>query len=462
MSSVDYLLPSMEVGSSRLPVTYTEAGTSIVHGKKIFRAGTFKDSTGTERTWTVEQLDTMVDNYWTLQQNHLLSGVPLRVDHNFSAKDLIGWISGLYRMGEFLYADLHFTEWEGFRKWDNGTYEPVSSEIAPYETNSGDIYFPTLIGVAFVDIPAVEGLYRASGVEGGRVTAVPIGNPMLDSSGGGVYKSGQEDHMSKHEAAFDKRLSGMSTAELVALSSHSAPSGELVSLLGLEGLTAEQITSLHSAALLEATPELAELVGLEGLTAEEITALANDAADEEDPEDEVVPELVGLEGLSTEEITALAAFAHPAATQAVAFRVNGVSLTDAALVQAHIDALETFRSGAIQDERKNFVTGLVRDNKILSTQAASLTDLALSMDANQFSKFRATYESSPGNPLLGVFGRDNGTDGNSPQNQSSVQEELKTVEEIVANHRRSGKDEEWIKNTASFKRMTEIKTQLQG
>lgn len=483
MPGVDYLLPQDEVVSRRLPVTQTARGTNIVHGKKIFRAGTFKDSKGVLHTWTIEQLDAVVANFNHLRANDLLAGVPVRVDHTFSARDVVGWVSDLKREGEFLLGDLHFTESSAFSKWDNGTFEPVSSELAPYETNSGDIYYPTLIGVAFVDIPAVEGLYRASGVTNEKVTAVFVNPSMLDSKSDREQSVALEDHMptivSAEASPFDPKLANMTTADLAAT------------------FTAKKVAPKPAAAEPEA-PAAEAPVEAEAPAEAPAEAGAADAAPAAPAADSPTPKApvavdppapAAVEGDPTEPPTPQAPVAvdppaepvvtegdpiplteprdpavHSAAPAVMTFRVGGVPITDPALVQAHIDSLEQFQSNAVHGQRKEFVAGLVRDNKILAGQAESMTELALSMDASQYAKFTASYEVAGAVPLMATHGRTGGeaatvTGGKSVED---LRDELAVHSQIIERHRLTGKSQEWIEQTASFRKFTELNTQLNG
>lgn len=436
MPGVDYLLPTVETESSRLSVTDGSQGTKIVHGKKVFKTGTFKDSTGTERTWTDLDLEKMVQNFHRLKDGNLLDGVPLRVDHSFSARDLIGWIVNLYSDGNFLLADLHFTEFSAYEKWQKGTFAPVSSEIAPYETNSGEIYYPTLIGVAFVDIPAVEGLYRASGVSSDRVTAVPVPSPMLDSGSKLLYEIGQEDlHMPISETQIE----------------------------GSEDVATEDVPS----------EEVSEESVAEELPTEEVEVVeaASEAESEDDVElsvSDIEKQINELESLLAERVAEESAqlelSLNSKSVAVSTFRVNGFEMSDRSAVQAHIDSLEQFRSATIDGDRRSFVEGLVRENKILANQAADMTDLSLSMDESQYAKFKSSYEGVGANPLLGAYGN-SGTGHISSTSGTSIdkiRDEISIHEAVVGRHRLAGKPEEWITKCESFRRLTELNTQLKG
>lgn len=140
---------------------------SSATGLQIFRAGTFKDSRGVASTWTVAHLNTMAANFKTLKDSGVFPNVPVRVDHSGSANSVVGWLSNVYVQGNFLVGDIEFTEPDAAQKYERGTYKNRSIELGKYETNGDNpkTYDPTVMGLAFVDIPAVEGLHgRASDV----------------------------------------------------------------------------------------------------------------------------------------------------------------------------------------------------------------------------------------------------------------------------------------------------------
>lgn len=131
---------------------------------RIFKVGTFKDSMGFERTWESIHLDQMVAHYSLLKDGGFFVDVPVREDHFMSMRSVVGYFQDVYRDPEdasFLAATIEFTEPDAFDKWERGTWRGRSLEVGEYETNSGALFWPVVMGVAFVDIPAVEGLYEA-------------------------------------------------------------------------------------------------------------------------------------------------------------------------------------------------------------------------------------------------------------------------------------------------------------
>ena len=133
-------------------------GRGLVTGKSVFRTGSFRDSRGREVEVSSEDLHAMVENFYALKRSSL-PHVPVRRDHTKSISNVMGYYTDLATDGNFLYADFEITEPEDVKKYERGTYRSVSIEIGKYRTNSGDEYEPTVMGLAFVDLPAVEGLF---------------------------------------------------------------------------------------------------------------------------------------------------------------------------------------------------------------------------------------------------------------------------------------------------------------
>lgn len=134
----------------------------------IFKTGTLKDSKGRAREWSREDLEQMVANFALLKQKNVLPNVPVRENHSRAVENIGGYIENVRVAGpdaegkHYLHADLDLTEPRVRERYHNGTYRNRSIEIGAYETNTGEIYFPVVLGLAFCDIPAVEGLYAAA------------------------------------------------------------------------------------------------------------------------------------------------------------------------------------------------------------------------------------------------------------------------------------------------------------
>ena len=140
----------------------TQTDGNVVTGLKVFRTGTFPDSRGRVNTWTRDILKLLEQNFNQLIAT-VLPNIPVREDHSPSMKDVKGYYRKVYvdpTNPDFLLADIEFTDPVALEKWNNKTYRNRSIEIGAYPTNSGEIIQPAVLGLAFVDIPAVEGLFR--------------------------------------------------------------------------------------------------------------------------------------------------------------------------------------------------------------------------------------------------------------------------------------------------------------
>lgn len=131
-----------------------------ITGLKVFRSGTFRDSMGDQNTWESHHLAQMVFNFDHLREQGIFPNVPVKEGHYGGISGLAGYFDRLYVEGDFLLADFTFTDPSKFEKWQNGTYRARSIEIGMYETNAEAFFWPTVMGVAFVERPAVEGLYE--------------------------------------------------------------------------------------------------------------------------------------------------------------------------------------------------------------------------------------------------------------------------------------------------------------
>lgn len=167
-----------QVGISEFKTRKLESGATLVEGLRVFRSGTFKDSMGEQHTWESEQLAQMVSNFDMLREKGILPNVPVREGHRSflgTGGTVVGYVSALRAVGgtnptngesvTFLEADFEMTDPTGLQKLQAGTYRARSSEVGLYETNDESFYWPVFQGFAFVDIPAVEGLYSKTATD---------------------------------------------------------------------------------------------------------------------------------------------------------------------------------------------------------------------------------------------------------------------------------------------------------
>lgn len=175
----------------KMPLLGTD---NIVRDLPVFKARKVKDSLGREYDWTVEDLDLMVSNFDALKSSNRFPNVPVRANHGRDVNEVGGWYVALRRNGDTLYADIEFTEPDMAEKYRRGTYRNRSIEIGAYETNDGEVFFPTVMGLAFCDIPAVEGLFSASvSAYSGSDAEVLLFAPAPDGAADGKQQQGQQD-----------------------------------------------------------------------------------------------------------------------------------------------------------------------------------------------------------------------------------------------------------------------------
>lgn len=138
----------------------------------VFRAGTFRDSMGFQRTWDDFQLEGMVRNFDHLRSQGVFQDVPVRAGHpSFGTNpidNIIGYVTGMRvekrtasienKEHLFLVADFEILDPAAQEKINSGLWRNRSAEIGTYVDNEEREYAPTFMGVAYVDIPAVERL----------------------------------------------------------------------------------------------------------------------------------------------------------------------------------------------------------------------------------------------------------------------------------------------------------------
>lgn len=129
----------------------------VIRGLKIFRRGSFRDSKGRQSEWSAADLSAMVSNFSMLRQ--FQPHVPQRLDHSRSVKDVVGYFDSVSTDGDFMYGDFVFTREDAAEMYRNGTLRNRSLEVGVYRTNDEDEIQPVPLGLAWCDLPAVEGLH---------------------------------------------------------------------------------------------------------------------------------------------------------------------------------------------------------------------------------------------------------------------------------------------------------------
>lgn len=150
-------------------------GSHVYKGVAVFRSGTFRDSTGYQNTWESIHLNQMVSNWSHLRDNGTFENVPVRDGHpgwlingTPGTGKVVGWHTDLRvekltaphdgQEYDYLLADFEILDPEAQSSIASGLWRNRSSEVGTYTTNSEAEHWPVYMGVAYVDIPAVEGL----------------------------------------------------------------------------------------------------------------------------------------------------------------------------------------------------------------------------------------------------------------------------------------------------------------
>jgi ATP-dependent protease ClpP protease subunit len=144
----------------------------------------------------------------------------------------------------------------------------------------------------------------------------------------------------------------------------------------------------------------------------------------------------------------------------VSVSMSGASYQVPPAVASHISVLETFRDETIETSRRTFVENLARNNRIAASDINKTTEWALTLSDDQYDTWATTMGGASASALFGSHGSTPGDSG-APSNEAdaAVQQEIADLEQIVANHRRTGMSEETLKTKASYKRLQELKSE---
>lgn len=385
----------------------------ILEGLRVFRTGTFRDMWGFESTWDEAHLEQMIFHFGLLRSQNILPDVPVRLDHSISVEKICGYYLDLYRDEEdpeYLSATVELLDPVAVERWHRKLLRARSIEIGMYETNDKRTYYPTVMGLAFVDLGAVEGLY---------------GNP---NTGRGFFR----------QVLMSKEMPVSGNGE-PAPQPTTPPETPPVTPPGDEGGEQEQGT---------ATPPVVPTA----------TATATAPAAPAPPEGTQPPATPAQTDPAPAQPPTQQQHSQAGGHQAV-FRINGLPCSDFQAVQQHISMLEETVSESTKMGREAFVEQLAKDNKIAASLVGSLQAHAQGLSAEQFASFRTAWEAAPAVPGLASFGNEHqdanaGGGGTPPPTGSSdtlSQEDIDLG--VVRQHKSAGMDFEKIKRGAAFKRL---------
>lgn len=152
-----------------------------VNNIAIFRSGEFEDSWGEKTNFDQFAIENFIRHFDYLKETRIFDRPVVRAGHpstftNDRMKSVIGYIDDIrselrtaphdHNQYYYIMADLVIQDKEAIEKVESGLYFKRSAEIGPYKDNQGSKVYPVMLGVAYVDIPAVEGLDFASELPG--------------------------------------------------------------------------------------------------------------------------------------------------------------------------------------------------------------------------------------------------------------------------------------------------------
>jgi len=147
------------------------------------------------------------------------------------------------------------------------------------------------------------------------------------------------------------------------------------------------------------------------------------------------------------------------------FTVNGRQVSDFAAVQAHITALEEFRSETTKGARLAFVSSLVESKKMFASNKDKAEAFCLALSDEQFTAYKEQWTDAPALPQLGnhAQGSSNhsaqtpaGSDGDR-HTTNPQDDQLAVLEETVAAFRTSGMSQQQIEKTQSYAKLQALK-----
>lgn len=402
-------------------------GRSVLtlEGVPIFRSGTFRDSWGDQATWEDLHITQMVTNFDHLRASGVFADVPVRKGHGGFLSDpmdsLIGYVTSLStkkatspvdgQTYSYLLADYDILDPDAQANISSGLWRNRSAEVGHFVSNAEAEYWPTLVGFAYVDIPAVEGLN-------------------FSASSGKLHEFGV--YIAKNHKGDD----GMATKD-----TNPAPPA------------APQPPAPPAAPAEPPAEPTAEGTGPE-VEATEGDAQTNTSGGVVGPLTEadrvdVVPD--NETAIPVTEPQSGPVFAKHGET--FEFTISGIKTKDFSAVQKHITTLETALAERDTAARNEFCDTLATRGVVLASNLDATKAFATSLSSEQFAAWKATQDAAPALKLFGQY--EVVTD-----QQSGDAAEFEIAVGIVEQHKRSNLKPDAIRETASYKKMVTLGDKL--
>ena len=140
--------------------------------------------------------------------------------------------------------------------------------------------------------------------------------------------------------------------------------------------------------------------------------------------------------------------------QTISFKVGEQAYNfTPAQAASQLSVLMQFRDETLREARKNFVTNLAAENKILASQIDKLTAYALKLDDDGFDAWKDTWAETPSNSMLAASHAQGTTNHDGPQSQvvEEAADKLEVARDVVNHLKRGGMTDDQIKGTDSYK-----------
>jgi hypothetical protein len=141
------------------------------------------------------------------------------------------------------------------------------------------------------------------------------------------------------------------------------------------------------------------------------------------------------------------------------FSIGGKQTNDFGEVQRYITNLETSLQEQVDQSRKDFVQSLAEGPapKVPASKLEDLEKFALALSDSLYDDWKKSWDFVQPSAVLSMHGSP--TSG-TLVNGDSVAQKIKDLEEIVAYNRRGGMAEDKLKETSSYKQLTELRASI--
>ena len=161
---------------------------------EIFRTGTHTDTNGNTRTWTEEDLDSIINNYQPDQYE-----APIVIGHPATDAPAFGWIEKLERVGDKLLAKAKQLVPEFVDLVRDGLYKKVSIAV----TSNNELRHVGFLGAA---APAISGLIPAQFCNAEEVLSYESSVPVEESSAIENQTGNSEDVLREQIAELEQKF----------------------------------------------------------------------------------------------------------------------------------------------------------------------------------------------------------------------------------------------------------------